>query len=151
MSVRSVLGLALAASALVACGEPPGTDPVPQSEVTAADGEVRLVEEGEADLMLHVSNQSFDDEEVHITVAVDGVTVVDEEFDVEDQHNWVSFPVGLSPGVHEISAESDTGATLSESFRVHDGRTGYAVIDHWGDEESAELTWLFQWHPIRFA
>lgn len=151
VSVRSLLALALVTWALVACGEPPGADPDPSSEVSVAEGEVRLVEEEEADLMLYVSNQSFDDEEVRLTVAVDGVTVVDGNFHVENQHNWVSFPLGLSPGVHEITAESETGATLSESFRVRRDRTGYAVIDHWGDDESGELTWLFQWQPIGFA
>ncbi len=44
-----------------------------------------------ADLVLYVSNQSFDDEKVGLRVAVDGVTVVDGEFHVEDQHNWFSF------------------------------------------------------------
>lgn len=49
---------------------------------------------------------------------VDGVTVVDGEFHiVEGQHNWIRFPLSLSPGSHTLTAESDTGATLKESFR----------------------------------
>jgi len=69
----------------------PGVDPTPHREVRAADAAVRLVEEEQADLVRYVSNQSFDDEKVGLRVAVDGVTVVDGEFHVEDQHNWFSF------------------------------------------------------------
>jgi hypothetical protein len=144
------VALALAPWALVACGEAQGVDPRPHPEVTAAESEVRLVDEGQADLMLFVSNQSFDEEQVRLTVAVDGIPVVDGDFHVEGQHNWVGFPLSLSPGVHQITAESDTGATLSESFRVPGSKPRYAVIDHWGDEDSAELSWSIQREPIGF-
>lgn len=97
-----------------------------------------------------VSNQSFDDEKVRLTVAVDGVTVVDGDFHVEGQHNWVRFPLSLPAGVHEVTAGSDSGATLSESFKVPDDKTRYAVIDHGGEGDSAELTWLFQRQPVAF-
>jgi hypothetical protein len=114
--VRSALAFTLVSWALVACGEDQGVDPTPHPEVTAADAGVRLVEKEQAHLMLYVSNQSFDDEKVRLTVAVDGVTVVDGDFHVAGQHNWVSFPLGLSPGVHEVTGESDTGATLASHF-----------------------------------
>lgn len=151
MYVRSALALVLASWILVACGEAQGADPRPHPEVTAAESDVRLVDKGQADLVLFASNQSFDDEQVRITVAVDGVTVVDGDFHVEGQHNWVSFPLSLSPGDHKITAESDTEATLSESFQVPGDKTRYAVIDHWGDASKAELTWLFQPQPIGFG
>lgn len=74
MTVRLPLALALASWALVGCGEAQGVDPTPHPEVTAADAAVRLVGEEQANLVLYASNQSFDDEEVHLTVALDGVT-----------------------------------------------------------------------------
>ncbi len=151
VTVRFALALALAMLALVGCSEAKGEDPAPHSEVTAADADVRLVENEQADLVLYASNQSFDDEKVRLRVAVDGVTVVDGDFHVEGQHNWVSFPLSLSQGVHEVTATSDSGATLRESFRVPGGKTRYAVIDHWGEDDSAELTWLFQRQPITFG
>ncbi len=78
-----------------------------------------LVHERQADLVLFVSNQSFDDEQARIAVAVDGVTVVDGDFHVEAQHSGTTtFPLSLPAGEHKTTAESDTGATLSESFRV---------------------------------
>ena len=149
--MRSALALLLAPWVLAACGEAQGADPSPHPEVTDAESDVRLVDEGQADLVLFASNQSFDEEQVRLTVAVDGVTVVDGDFHVEGQHNWVRFPLSLSPGDHKITAESDTGATLSESFQVPGDKTRYAVIDHWGDASKAELTWLFQRQPIGFG
>lgn len=150
MTVRLALGLTLAVCALVGCGETEGVDPAPHPDVTAADAAVRLVDEVEADLVLYASNQSFDDERVRLTLAVDGVTVVDADFEVADQHHWVSFPLGLTPGVHEVTARTDSGATLREAFRVPDNKTRYALIDYWGEDDSAELTWLFQRQPMAF-
>ena len=149
VNVRPAFVLALALWALAGCGET--GDPAPHPDVTSADAVVRLVDDAEADLVLYASNQSFDDEEVRLTVAVDGVTVVDGDFDVADQHNWVSFPLGMSPGVHEVTATADSGATLRESFRVPGDTTRYAVIEHWGEDDEAELTWSFQRQPVAFA
>jgi len=143
--------VALAPWALVGCGEAQGVDPTPHPEVTAADAKVRLVGETEADLVLYVSNQSFDDDEVDLAVTVDGVTVVDGDFHVEGQHNLVSFPLSLSAGGHEITAESDSGVALRELFEVPRDQTRYAVIEHWTEDGSADLTWQFQRQPVAFA
>lgn len=154
MTVPSVLCVVLALACpvvVVGCGEPEGVDPAPHAEATADDAAVRVVDEDQADLVLYASNQSFDDESVRLTISVDGVTVVDGDFHVEDQHNWISFPLSMSPGVHEITAESDSGATLRESFGVPGGKARYAVIDYWGEGDAAELTWLFQRQPVAFA
>ena len=122
MTVRPAFALALALWALVGCGE--AEDPAPHPEVTVADGAVRLVEEAEADLVLYASNQSFDDEKVRLSIAVDGVTVVDGDFDVAGQHKWVSFPLGMSPGVHEVTATADSAAA----------RDFYAEHGYWPGE-----------------
>jgi hypothetical protein len=119
--------------------------------VTEADADVRLVKTEQADLVLYVSNQSFDDEKVRLAVAVDGVTVVDGDFYVEDQHNWISFPLSLSQGDHEVTAEADSGVSMSESFRVPGDETRYAVIDHWGEDDSADLSWSFHREPVGFG
>lgn len=105
----------------------------------------------DADLVLYVSNQSFEDESVRLELAVDGVTVVDGEFRVEGQHTWIRFPLSLSAGSHSLTAESDTGATLKVSFRVPGDEARYAVVNYWGDGHTPELTWLFQREPVGFA
>lgn len=147
----ALASLALVPWALVGCGAAQGTDPGPDPEVTAADAEVRLVEEDQADLVLYVSNQSFDDEEVRVTVAIDGIVIVDGDFHVEDQHNWISFPLEMSPGDHEVTADADSGAAMSETFQVPGDKARFAVIDYWGEDDSAYFSWLFHRQPIGFA
>lgn len=156
--MRLALILALVPWVLVACGAAQGVDPTPDPEVRATDAAVRLVDEADADLTLIVSNQSFDDEEVRLDVTVDGVTVVDDDFHVEDQHNWVSFPLDLPPGGHEVQATSDSGATLRESFEVPRDKPRYAVIDYWTEDDSPEtddpavdLTWQFHRNAPAFG
>ena len=149
MRSTSGFALALAASALAACGG--GEHPTPHPQVTAPNSEVRLVSPADADLVLYVSNQSFGDETVRLKLAVDGVTVVDGEFRVEGQHHWIRFPLDLSSGTHSLTAESDTGATLEKSFQVPGDEPRYAVVDYWAEDGSAELTWRFQREPVGFA
>ena len=135
------------------CGEATtrGTEPEPGPSPTGAG--VEVVAEDDADLHLWVSNQSFVDDPVTITVAIDGVTVVDQEFDVEGQHNWQLFPVALGPGPHTIRVGSDTGTTLERAFRTpRDGRR-HAVVDYWNyeDEHGRHFSWQIQRQPVAFA
>jgi hypothetical protein len=151
MSIRSssTAALLLAACALTACSS--DEDPTPHPQVTAPDSAVRLVGPDEADLVLYVSNQSFEDETVRMKVTVDGVTVVDGNFHVEGQHNWVRYPLRLSPGSHQVVAESDSGAALNESFQLPGDEARYAVVDYRAEDDSAELSWRFQRDPLTFA
>ena len=153
MPVHRSVALVLAGLVAAGCADPQGVDPAPHPEVSAEDSAVRLVDDARADLVLFVSNQSFDDEEVRLTVEVDGVTVVEDDFHVEGQHNWIRFPLQLAPGGHEIRAESDSGASMRESFEIPAHGRRYAVLDHWTPENqgSAELSWLFQRRPLAFA
>jgi len=144
-----VLGLLLAASALSGCSG--DQDPTPHPQVRASDSPVRLVGPDDADLILYVSNQSFEDDNVSMKLAVDGVTVVDDQFPVKGQHNWIRFPLSLSSGSHSLTAESDTGATLKESFQVPGDKARYAVVNYWADEEPPKLEWQFQTDPVYFG
>ena len=88
-------------------------------------------EVGPENVTLHVSNQSFADPDVHITVTIDGAAVADRSFDVGSQHNWIPFELELEPGAHEVVATSDTGATSTFTLDVLDGGHKYAVINYW--------------------
>lgn len=145
------LALVLLLACATGCGPSPGVDPQPAPDVASGDAEVRVVDEREADLLLYVSNQSFDDERVRLTVEVDDVVVVDDDFDVEGQHTWVRFALAMPAGDHEVTASSDTGAVLDETFRVPGDQPRFAVLDHWGEDGTADLTWSFHRKPVAFA
>ncbi len=78
--------------------------------------------------------------------------MVDGDFHVEDQHNWITFPLAMPPGEHVVTAESDSGASLEESFRTPDHGTRHAVIDYWDDDnDPTTFSWLFRRQPIVHA
>ena len=103
-------------------------------------------------LQLFVSNQSFDDDTVTIEVAVDGVTVVDEDFHVGSQHTWVNFPLVLPAGERTVRARADTGVVLDETVTVPAGDAYYAVLQYWDYEgEPRQFTWDESAEPVGFA
>ena len=119
----------------------------------AADAEVRVVEEKQANLVLYISNQSLDDEEVRLKVEVDGIAVVDGDFHVVDQHNWIKFPLKVSPGTHNVTAEAESGASFSEAFQVPGDEVRFAVINYWAkdDHDPREFSWFIQREPVAFG
>jgi hypothetical protein len=86
---------------------------------------------GEANnFVLYVSNQSFANDPVDIKIYIDGELIVDQDFYVENQHNWKMFQLTLSKGKHKLKVTSDKGkAGLKKKFEV----TGmhWAVVDYW--------------------
>ena len=90
---------------------------------------------------LTVSNQSFDIDPVDILVKIDGITVIDDEFLVKQQHNYHHFEFLLKPGTHTIYAESNRGNhQLNEEIIIE--KELWASLDfqyHEGDETLPEL------------
>jgi hypothetical protein len=130
-------------------GEPEGRAPLPPPD----DGPIGGGAWSGTGLTLYVSNQSFDDPSVDITVTIDGRVVVDEEFDVEGQHNWKTFELDLGPGEHTLRAESSTGAVHEAVFVLPEGEPRWAVLDNWWYPEEGERHFTFSIHdePVGFA
>ena len=151
------VAVGLALGVLAGCGAQGAPVTKGQPTSTAAPSptaEVRVVDEKAADLQLWVSNQSFVDDPVRLTISIDGVELVERSFAVEGQHNWILFPVALAPGWHEVVAVSDTGAELRETFRVPRDGQRYAVLDYWNypdDKHGRHFTWMVQDEPVAFA
>ena len=122
----------------------PGT-PLGELQTEPAPGEVRL----------WVSNQSFADDPIHLTVAIGEVIVVDQRFETQGQHNWMAFDIaGLEPGTHTISAESETGASLTADFTVPTEAPRWLLLDYWYDSEeggSRRFTFGEYDHALAFA
>jgi hypothetical protein len=114
-------------------------------------------EASSAVVMLYVSNQSFEDSEVGIVVTLDGSQIIDREFDVGDQHNWIPFRVRLSPGEHTLEAASTTGVIFTTQFEATDASTRYAVLDYWyyppddyGSSTPRKFGFTIQDEPVGF-
>ncbi len=117
--------------------------------VNRSESAVRLVAEEQADLHLWVSNQSFDDPSVVVTITIDGVEIVSQRFEVESQHNWILFPVKAPPGPHTLEARSDTGVSMREQLTLPEQERRYAVVNYWTDPDRA-FSWHIQSTPVGF-
>jgi hypothetical protein len=121
------------------------------ADVGAFDGQVGLVDPEACDLMLMVSNQSYLDDPVVLTIVIDGVEVVSQPFEVRNQHHFVRFPLGLGPGTHRLEVSSDSGVVREEQFALPaDGARQYAAISYYNyaDEDGKLINWHIQSMPI---
>lgn len=159
MRRRIMVGLLalLLGCTVAACTDTPhpstdvGTDDG-RSPVTSASPPVRPASTDDAALRLWVSNQSFADSVVAVTISIDGVEIVDQRFSVGNQHNWILFPIDARPGRHVVKAVSDTGAEMTKAFRLPENGQRHAVVDYWQDrgDLSPKFTWRIQSKPVVF-
>ncbi len=153
--IRAASALFGLMSALAACAGDAVSDAGAGEAVTTQYDDVagvKVVEPRNATLHLWVSNQSFTDDPVVVTVSIDGVQLIDQPFDVEGQHNWVLFPIEVAPGRHLVTVESGTGAQLERQFTLPDDGRRYAVIDYWNypRDGGKHFTWRIQLTPVAF-
>ncbi len=96
---------------------------------------------------LFVSNQSFEIDQVDISVRIDGELAVVGDFDVGSQHTWLPFGFELAPGTHTIEVTANAGtALLGDEMAVTDEHD-YAIVSFWsGDEARPEpyLDYMFR-------
>lgn len=115
----------------------------------------RLGEPADGEVLLWVSNQSFEDDTVSLTVTIDGQPAVDREFRVENQHNWMGFFLdGLPPGNHTVMARSDTGVDFEGSFTLPSGEPRWLVLDYWfyrDDPEGRHFTFSEHNQAVMFV
>jgi hypothetical protein len=124
--VRRVAAVALITAA-TACSSSWRNDNSAPVEITAAT-------DGTGDLTLWVSNQSYVDKNVGLTVTLDGVVIIDRTFHVGDQHNHIEHRIRLDDGTHTISATTvidDENVELSEEFSIEPNQQRYAFLSYW--------------------
>jgi hypothetical protein len=98
-----------------------------------------------------VSNQSFAEPTIPITVTIDGKTVVSESFKVESQHNWIAFDLSLPAGNHEIIATSPNGTAMTKTITVADAPR-WLVVNYWySPEETRHFDLTESDKPVAFA
>ncbi len=138
-------------------GEPIATIDAPDRSISVTAGSIDGAPQAEPEagqVKLWVSNQSFEDDPVTMTISIDGVQVVADSFDVGSQHNWFSFMIdGLEPGEHELTATSGAGATFEATFTLPDEPL-WMVVDYWyypDDAEGRHFTFSESDEPIYFS
>jgi hypothetical protein len=98
--------------------------------VLPAPEPVEIPSSASGNVILYVSNQSYDLDPVDITVRIDGRVVSSDRYEVDDQHTWVDYPFDLAPGHHELVAESVRGeARIEEAFDLTNQK--WLVVSFW--------------------
>ena len=145
--MRRFVPLLVLALVLVACGGRSSAE----HEGPSGTGVSQLEPTPEGNFVLYVSNQSFEIDPVDIRVTIDGKLAVDEDFEVEDQHNWVEYTFRLREGRHVLHAESRAGAAeLTRSFELT--RKTWAVLNYWYyPGERKRFSFDLSHQPVAFA
>ena len=81
-----------------------------------------------------VSNQSYTDKNVDITVALNDVVIIDRTFHVGDQHNYIEHRIQLDEGTHRLDAFTvidGKNIELSEDLSIEPGQQRYAGLSYW--------------------
>ena len=112
------------------------------------------VEPDPGEVKLWLSNQSFADDPVGVSIVIDGEPAFDADLEVQGQHNWIPYEIGgLKPGSHTITARSDTGAELTGSITLPEGKARWVVLDYWyepSDPAGRHFTLSESDHPVSF-
>jgi len=158
MNLAKRYGCAAAMVALVVAGCETGPNAMPDvshdtsSTPRPPEPTVQLAPREDAVLHLWVSNQSFVDDPVAVTISIDGIEIVDQSFTVGNQHNWVLFPINAARGQHTLSVISDTAAELEQAFTLPARGRRYAVLNYWNyqNRDGRRFTWHIQNSPVAF-
>jgi hypothetical protein len=139
-TVRIVGALLVLAAVLAGCSSTDAAASGPDAdglEVVRGTplGEIQA-EPAAGTIKLWVSNQSFGEDPVRLTVRIGDTTVVDDSFEVLGQHNWIAFDMsGLAPGSHTLRVVSDTGAEDAMVFDLSATAPKWLLVDYWYDAD----------------
>jgi hypothetical protein len=99
------------------------------------------LKEPNANVLLYISNQSFEEPLVDIFVSIDDRTIVKDTFKVKNQHYWRIYSLHLSPGKHAIHAKAVNGAVAIDRSFILSGKH-WAVLNFWGSKTNADKSEL---------
>jgi hypothetical protein len=144
---------AVLACAVAGCGSATDNSPIQSAQAPLPTATASRDPAAQDNLMLYVSNQSFHDDRVHLQVSIDAVKVVDRSFDVGTQHTWITFPMTLPPGTHQVHAVSNTGISVDKSLSIPATGIRYAVLSYWfyPEQPPRQFTFDVTDKPVAFA
>jgi len=100
-----------------------------------------VLKEENANFILYISNQSFEEPLVDIQVVIDGQSIVKDEFEVKNQHYWKVYALNLPRGDHTLHAKAEKGITeINRSFKVSGNH--WAVLNFWGNGKNTDASKL---------
>lgn len=102
-------------------------------EVIKNDGEYNQDAIEESNYIIMLSNQSFRKPKMKISVFIDGIEIIDQKCNVEDQHKGYYYYFNLE-GEHEITVKSGDGLTQTKRINFVSGELTWSSIMYWNYE-----------------
>ena len=83
----------------------------------------------DVEIVIYVSNQSFEKDPADIKVYIDGNLKIEDEYHVRSAHNWTRYTFSVNFGRHEIKVvcENNSLKTVEDSWFTS---KRYVVINH---------------------
>lgn len=89
-----------------------------------------------AKLILMISNQSFYNDEVNLSIYIDEKLLVNETYFVGDQHSYSYYYISLEEGEHEISVEYNDEIIGEESVGISDEKPIWGALTYWEEKDT---------------
>jgi hypothetical protein len=94
----------------------------------------------ESTLILIVSSQSYDREEVDMRLELNSQLIAEQVFATGGGHNYVSFPLEIGAGLHRLAVVADDGTSLDVPLDLPNERR-WLTVSYWsGDVEGPNFT-----------
>lgn len=102
----------------------------------------------DAPFTLLVTNQSFDDPDITVTVRVDDEEVLSQVVAVGNQHELVRLPLDLDPGEHTMVIDVDDRITTIDTFVIPANDPYFGLVMYQPGEDSPRLDVTFSDQPM---
>jgi len=94
--------------------------------------------EKQSNLIIILSNQSYENTKVSLMVYVDGNELISQNCKTENQHTGYYYYYNLV-GTHIIKVVSDDGQTVEKTMSLDENTPLWVLMSYWGDGESAKI------------
>jgi hypothetical protein len=110
--------------------------------IKSGGAEIHQVEKSGANYTLIISNQGSKSS-IEIKAYIDEKFAFNNNFELLNQHNWISFYYKLSEGSHKLRLESEDGAFVDNTFEITKDKH-WALADYWfSKRENAKESYPF--------
>jgi len=94
--------------------------------------------EKQSNLIIILSNQSYENTKVSLMVYVDGNELISQNCKTENQHTGYYYYYNLV-GTHIIKVVSDDGQTVEKTMSLDENTPLWVLMSYWCDGESAKI------------
>lgn len=94
--------------------------------------------ENQSNFIVILSNQSFENTKVNLTVFIDGNKLISQDCKTENQHTGYYYYYNLV-GTHIVKVMSDDGQEVQKTITFDENIPLWVMMSYWGDGESAKI------------